>query len=152
MFDQFIKFAKEAGEKIGLGKGKDEDAKALKDEMNKHGFKTDEVDVAVEGEKVVLTGKALTQEEKEKLILVAGNVDGIEQVENKLEVIEASAETMEIAETHTVVRGDTLSGIAKSIYGDAMKYPVIFEANKPMLKDPDLIYPGQVLRIPALKD
>jgi nucleoid-associated protein YgaU len=36
------------------------------------------------------------------------------------------------------------------MYGDAMKYPVIFEANKPMLKDADLIYPGQVLRIPEL--
>ena len=45
--------------------------------------------------------------------------------------------------------GDTLSKIAKEMYGDANKYPVIFEANKPMLKDPDKIYPGQVLRIPA---
>lgn len=46
------------------------------------------------------------------------------------------------------VKGDSLSKIAKKYYGDAKKYPVIFEANKPMLKDPDLIYPGQVLRIP----
>ena len=50
---------------------------------------------------------------------------------------------------HTVVSGDTLSKIAKTMYGDAMKYPVIFEANKPMLKHPDKIYPGQLLRIPA---
>lgn len=49
---------------------------------------------------------------------------------------------------YTVVKGDTLSGISKEQYGDAMRYPEIFEANKPMLKDPDLIYPGQVLRIP----
>jgi nucleoid-associated protein YgaU len=48
------------------------------------------------------------------------------------------------------VSGDTLGKIAKKYYGNAMKYPVIFEANKPMLKNPDLIYPGQVLRIPAL--
>lgn len=47
--------------------------------------------------------------------------------------------------------GDTLSKIAKDMYGDADKYPQIFEANKPMLKDPDKIYPGQVLRIPAEK-
>ncbi len=52
------------------------------------------------------------------------------------------------AKYYTVVKGDTLSKIAKASYGDAMKYPVIFEANKPMLKDPDKIYPGQVLRIP----
>ena len=49
-----------------------------------------------------------------------------------------------------MVRGDTLSAIAKEFYGDANKYPVIFEANKPMLSHPDKIYPGQKLRIPAL--
>ena len=53
---------------------------------------------------------------------------------------------------YTVQSGDTLSGIAKTQYGNAMKYPVIFEANKPMLSDPDKIYPGQVLRIPKLED
>ena len=46
-------------------------------------------------------------------------------------------------------KGDTLTAIAKAHYGDPMKYPVIFEANGPMLTDPDKIYPGQVLRIPA---
>ena len=56
------------------------------------------------------------------------------------------------ARFHTVVGGDTLSKIAKEQYGDPMKYPVIFEANRPMLSDPDKIYPGQVLRIPALDD
>ena len=50
--------------------------------------------------------------------------------------------------TYTVVKGDTLSKISKEMYGDANKYNTIFEANKPMLKDPDKIYPGQVLRIP----
>ena len=49
---------------------------------------------------------------------------------------------------YEVQKGDTLSKIAKQHYGDANKYPVIFEANKPMLKDPDEIYPGQRLRIP----
>ena len=52
---------------------------------------------------------------------------------------------------HTVVKNDSLSKIAKKYYGNALKYPVIFEANRPMLKDPNLIYPGQVLRIPALE-
>ena len=54
------------------------------------------------------------------------------------------------AKYYTVVSGDTLSKIAKQQYGDANKYPAIFEANKPMLKSPDLIYPGQMLRIPPL--
>jgi len=53
------------------------------------------------------------------------------------------------AQYHTVVSGETLSAIAKKYYGDANKYPEIFEANKPMLKHPDKIYPGQSLRIPA---
>ena len=52
-------------------------------------------------------------------------------------------------QTYTVVGGDNLSKIAKKFYGNASQYTVIFEANKPMLKDPDKIYPGQVLRIPA---
>ncbi len=51
---------------------------------------------------------------------------------------------------YTIVKGDTLSGIAKEYYGDAMKYPVIFEANREVIKDPDLIFPGQKIRIPKL--
>ena len=50
--------------------------------------------------------------------------------------------------SYTVVKGDTLSAISKRQYGDANKYMRIFEANKPMLSDPNKIYPGQVLRIP----
>jgi len=49
---------------------------------------------------------------------------------------------------YTVKSGDSLSAIAQSVYGDANRYNEIFEANKPMLKDPNMIYPGQVLRIP----
>jgi nucleoid-associated protein YgaU len=51
---------------------------------------------------------------------------------------------------YPVEKGETLSAIAKRLYGDPNKYMKIFEANKPMLKDPDKIYPGQVLRIPPL--
>ncbi len=142
MFGDIVKFAKQAGAKIGFGKDKDEDAKNLKNEMEKNGFKTDEVNVEVDGDKVVLTGKALSQEEREKLILVAGNVEGVDAVEDKLEVSKTR--------TYTVESGDTLSKIAKEMYGDAMTYPIIFEANKPMLEHPDKIYPGQVLRIPSL--
>ena len=49
---------------------------------------------------------------------------------------------------YTVKSGDNLSKISKEMYGDANQYPKIFEANKPMLKSPDEIFPGQVLRIP----
>ncbi len=52
---------------------------------------------------------------------------------------------------YTVQSGDSLSKISKHFYGDPMRYNEIFEANKPMLKHPDKIYPGQVLRIPKSK-
>ena len=52
-------------------------------------------------------------------------------------------------EAPPVKPGDTLSKIAKEEYGDANTYMKIFEANKPMLSNPDKIYPGQMLRIPA---
>ena len=73
-----------------------------------------------------------------------GNVAGVAQVDDRI-VVEAPEPE---ATFYTVVGGDTLSKIAKEHYGDAMKYPVIFEANKPMLTDPNKIYVGQVLRIP----
>lgn len=56
------------------------------------------------------------------------------------------------SKTYVVEKGDTLSKIAKEVYGNANKYPQIFEANKPMLSHPDKIYPGQVLRIPPLEN
>lgn len=52
------------------------------------------------------------------------------------------------ARTYTVVKGDSLSKIAKHQYGNASKWPTIYEANRDLIKDPDLIYPGQSLRIP----
>lgn len=90
-------------------------------------------------------GKAPNQETKEKIVLCCGNVEGVSAVNDQMGVSAPEPE----ATFHTVVRGDTLSKIAKAVYGDAMKYPAIFEANKPMLSHPDKIYPGQVLRIPA---
>jgi nucleoid-associated protein YgaU len=102
--------------------------------------------VKVNGDTVSISGEVETQEDAEKIALAVGNVEGVEAVDNQMVVATPAPE----ATYHTVVKGDTLSKIAKTVYGDAMKYPVIFEANKPMLKDPDLIYPGQVLRIPAL--
>lgn len=95
---------------------------------------------------VTVSGTAPDQATREKILLAAGNVAGVAEVENKLAVARAEPE----AQFHTVVRGDTLSAIAKKFYGDAGKYPLIFEANKPMLAHPDKIYPGQVLRIPPL--
>ncbi|WP_312756227.1 peptidoglycan-binding protein LysM [Pulveribacter sp.] len=96
--------------------------------------------------KVTVHGTAPTQAVKEKVTLCCGNVASVTSVDNQMAVTNPEPE----AQYHDVVRGDTLSAIAKKFYGDANKYPVIFEANKPMLTHPDKIYPGQKLRIPPL--
>lgn len=93
-----------------------------------------------------ITGTAPDQATREKVVLVAGNTHGVARVDDQMEVVAPAPQ----ATFYTVVSGDTLGGIAKAHYGNAAKYPVIFEANKPMLENPDRIYPGQVLRIPPL--
>ena len=104
-----------------------------------------DLNVTVDGEIAVLEGQVKDQEACEKITLAAGNQYGISQVDCRLTVDSPADE----ARFYTVVSGDTLSGIAKEFYGNAGKYMVIFKANGPMLKDPNKIYPGQVLRIPA---
>ncbi|WP_191059685.1 peptidoglycan-binding protein LysM [Geminicoccus harenae] len=142
-----IDFVKAAGRSLGIGTA---DAAPTADELKKeaasHGLDVSGVDVAVDGDKVTVKGGAKSQEEKEKIILAMGNVAGVAKVEDQ--IAPAVAAEAEGASFYTVEKGDTLSAIAKAQYGDASKYPAIFEANKPMLKHPDKIYPGQVLRIP----
>ncbi|MPR32769.1 peptidoglycan-binding protein LysM [Salmonirosea aquatica] len=104
------------------------------------------IQVKTSGDTVILEGEVEKQADAEKIALAVGNVEGVAVVDNRMTVADPAPE----AQYHTVEKGDTLSKIAKQYYGDMMKYPQIFEANKPMLSDPDKIYPGQVLRIPAL--
>lgn len=94
-----------------------------------------------------LTGNCDSQATREKAILLAGNLKGVEKV-NADDLEAPPEEKKEETEFYTVQRGDSLSLIAKRYYGNAMKYPVIFEANREVIKDADLIYPGQRLRIP----
>ena len=89
-------------------------------------------------------GSVADQQTKEKILLCCGNVSGVSQVNDQITVINPVPDS----KFYTVVRGDTLSKIAKEFYGNANAYMQIFEANKPMLSHPDKIYPGQVLRIP----
>jgi nucleoid-associated protein YgaU len=157
-----LSFLKEAGEKL-FGKGaaqaqtpgvtpeqvkasNDAAGDAILDYINRQGLKATGLTVTFDGATSTATvfGVAPDQATKEKIILCCGNVAGVAAVNDKMSVEQSTPE----AQFYTVVRGDTLSKIAKQYYGDANKYPVIFEANKPMLKSPDLIYPGQMLRIP----
>ncbi len=150
-----ISFIKNAGEKIfGKSEEKQEKEKAdlIVSHLKKFGFNTNDIQVVVDGEKVILTGKADTLDNKNKMIVAAGNIEGITAVEDKMVITKPVTVTIPepAKQFYTVRKGDSLSKIAKEVYGNANKYPVIFEANKPMLKDPNLIYPGQVLVIPAL--
>jgi nucleoid-associated protein YgaU len=120
-------------------------AAALLQLFQQMGMKGDDLGVRFDGEKVTLTGKVQTQEEREKLILLAGNHQGIGSVDDQLQVAKPEPE----GTFYDVKSGDSLSKIAKQFYGDANKYNQIFEANRPMLKTADEIYPGQKLRIPA---
>ncbi|MDV7186791.1 peptidoglycan-binding protein LysM [Lutibacter sp. TH_r2] len=155
-------FIKNAGAKVfGIGKTTEEEAaeaamevaelakaKAgkLVNAVEALGFEVLDFNVEVEGDKATVWGEADSQATREKVVLVIGNTEGIATVDDRMSVAVEEPQ----AQFHTVVSGDYLSKISKKYYGDAMKYNVIFEANKPMLTDPDKIYPGQVLRIPAL--
>jgi nucleoid-associated protein YgaU len=163
-----MSFIKEAGEKL-FGKG---EAKAAQDAaaaaptpeniealsraagdailgyVRANDLPADGLDVSFDAPSATVTvaGTLPDQATKEKVLLCCGNVAGVAAVNDMLTVSAAEPE----AQWHTVVSGDNLSKIAKKFYGDANKYPVIFEANKPMLTHPDKIYPGQMLRIPPV--
>ncbi len=163
MFD----FIKDAGARI---LGKDHDAKAdvtkpLSQHLRENGIDPTNIRFRFEPVGTVeMTGTVKDQETREKAVVVVGNVQGVERVNDQLRVAASGADFSNVTShtdtvadtgdpgwkstTYTVESGDSLSRIAKEVYGDASEYPRIFEANQPMLKDPDKIYPGQVLRIP----
>jgi nucleoid-associated protein YgaU len=131
---------------------------ALKNVPAKLGLPVTDFAVALNGDVAVLTGKVPSREVAEKTVLAVGNTAGVGSVDDRLEVAPSAAPAAgapapavspaQASVFYTVKKGDNLSTIAKEHYGAASKYMVIFEANKPMLKDPDKIYVGQVLRIP----
>jgi nucleoid-associated protein YgaU len=136
-------FVKNAGKSL-FGSSDANAAEAIAKEVGDPTL-ADKIKVEVDGENVRISGDIPDQATKEKLILAAGNVEGVSKVEEDL----TTAQTEPEASFHTVEKGDTLWAIAKKSYGNGSKYMAIFEANKPMLSDPDKIYPGQKLRIPA---
>jgi nucleoid-associated protein YgaU len=161
-----ISFFKEAGQKLFGGKpevaaavaepsneekaaaANEAASSAIKDYIRSNNLPADNLSITFSGADQIVTvaGLVATQEEREKIITCCGNVQGVAGVADEMTCDEADAPSCQF---HMVVSGDNLSKIAKHYYGDANKYPVIFEANKPMLSHPDKIYPGQNLIIPA---
>jgi nucleoid-associated protein YgaU len=120
-------------------------AQAIRSEIQRLGLPGN-ITVDVEGSKVKVGGSVPDQATHQKLMMVVGNVKHIEAVDDS--GMTGGQPLAAKPNVHEVQSGDTLSAIAKKHYGDANAYTRIFEANRPMLKDPDDIYPGQVLVIP----
>ncbi len=156
-------FLKSAGAKVLANKAVENEAAsaaedikkrkiaALEDVVSKSELLVDNLSVDLEGDRVTVYGVTDSVTIKEKVVLALGNVHGIATVDDRISVTEAEeAEPAPSADFYEVKSGDSLSKIAKAHYGDPMKYNLIFEANQPMLTDPNKIYPGQMLRIPKL--
>lgn len=142
-------FIKNAGSKLFGGK-KEEETKvemtrqqALAQEVQRLGIPISNLNIDL-GQAVVVSGRTDTNADREKIILALGNVEGVTAVQDHIDVTNPEPEAV----FYEVKKGDSLSKISKTQYGDPMQYMKIFDANKPMLKDPNEIYPGQILRIP----
>jgi LysM repeat protein len=160
-------FVKEIGRNLF---NKDEDAaKKIKEHILENNPGVSDLEVDFEDGFVGLAGVCESPDAFQKCVLMAGNVKGVIDVYTKgLRVAEgatqvaapaaggnqpSSEEQIEPAdgpavEYYTIERGDTLSKIAQQYYGKASAYPRIFEANREVIQDPDLIFPGQKIRIP----
>ncbi len=119
------------------------------------GVKPEGFRVEFNGGTATVRGSVRSEEERKRVLDTVRGVSGVSNVTDSLTVgagapasTSAGAATGSGARTYTVKSGDTLSKIAKAHYGDASKYPKIFDANRKILSDPDLIQPGQVLTIP----
>jgi nucleoid-associated protein YgaU len=164
-------FTKDAGANVFTeNKAATEKTELILAHLKKYDLIPDNMTASFEGEKLVVEGEVNSIQEKNKILATAGNIHGISEIEDRISVAgvagstwgtegtevvaEEASQTADIdtnKQFYTVKKGDYLSKIAKTVYGNANKYPVIFEANKPMLKDANLIYAGQVLVIPPLE-
>ena len=149
-----LTFVKNAGAKLfGLKDSPEEKQKKIIAHLNSFNLDISRLQVAVADDTVHLSGNVKSIFDKIRIVATAGNVEGITAVNDDKLIVGESVDVNIAAEQpqkqyYTVVKGDTLSKISKNFYGDFKLYNKIFEANRPMLKNPDLIYPGQMLVIP----
>jgi nucleoid-associated protein YgaU len=149
-------FLKNAGARVI--KAREKQADEARDYINKMlGAKDDEVKnlkIEFEDGEIKLYGKCKSQKAREKAILIAGNINGVAKVFS--DGLELAGNVLKggkgfKSRFYTIKAGDTLSKIAKEFYGNANKYMEIVRENQGVIKDPDSIYPGQVIRIPELE-
>lgn len=138
-------FAKGIGNKL-FG-SEDEAPEKLKEHIEEDNPGVKNLEVTVEDGVATIKGEAESASALEKAVLMAGNAMGIEEVRaDDLVAPPAEVET----QYYVIQKGDNLWKIAEHFYGDGSKYTLIFEENKEVIKDPDLIFEGQKIRIPAL--
>ncbi len=138
-----LSFAKDIGKKLF---NREEDApEKISAYIEEDNPGVSNLQVEVKDGVVTLAGEAESAEALEKAMLMAGNVEGVAEVQSDNVVAPAATDKVEY---YDIVSGDTLSAIAQKYYGKASAYPRIFEANREVIKDPDKIYVGQKIRIP----
>ena len=138
-----LSFAKDIGKKLF---NREEDApEKISAYIEEDNPGVSNLQVEVKDRVVTLAGEAESAEALEKAMLMAGNVEGVTEVQSDNVVAPAATDKVEYYE---IVSGDTLSAIAQKYYGKASAYPRIFEANREVIRDPDKIYVGQKIRIP----
>lgn len=147
-------FAKDIGSKLF---SKDEDAAAnITDHLLANNPGIRDLSVIYKDGIVTLIGVTDSTEAAQKAVLLAGNIKGVSEVIPKIEINEVTDMETEVTsalepdnvEYYIIQSGDSLSKIAKKYYNDVNAYPRIFEANREVIKDANLIYPGQKIRIP----
>ena len=140
-------FVKDVGKKLFGNEAEASDK--IKEEIERDNPGVKDLQVSYEDGVVSLSGDAETPEAMEKAVLMAGNVQGVGEV--KADKLKAPPQE-EAVDFYVIEKGDTLWALAKRFYGDGNAYPRIFEANREVIKDPDLIFVGQKIRIPKHQD
>ncbi|MET0101386.1 MAG: peptidoglycan-binding protein LysM [Sedimenticola sp.] len=138
-------FMSDMGKKI-FGEG-DDPADKIRQTIEADNPGVSDLSVSFDEGVVHLDGRAESAEAMEKTVLLAGNIQGVTEV--NIDGLEAPEPVAEV-DYYTIEKGDTLWRIADRFYGNGAQYMKLFEANREVIKEPDLIYPGQKIRIPAL--
>jgi nucleoid-associated protein YgaU len=142
-------FVSNIGKKLFPPQAPKEDAAAkIKAEIESGNLGIGNLQVAYDNGTCRLSGECPSAEAMQKAVLLAGNVQGVSAVDVAGLKVPPPKLEEEKVEYYIIQAGDTLSKIAKQYYGDANKYPRIFEANREVIKDANLIFPGQKIRIP----
>jgi nucleoid-associated protein YgaU len=142
-------FVGNIGKKLfGHGAPKEDAAAKIKAEVEAANLGIGNLGVGFDDGRCLLSGDCPSTEAMQKAVLIAGNVQGVTAVNIDNLKVPPPTPAEEQVEYYIIVAGDNLSRIAKHFYGDPNKYPIIFAANREVIKDANLIYPGQKIRIP----